>query len=331
MRRPLISRAPGRIWRVVAWALVAFAAAAPLRAQGGVATGGALELLLPVGAQATGMGEAVVADFLGSESIWWNPAGMARATQREIAIHHTQTFALTGDALSAVLPTGGIGTVALSADLYSYGTQDNTDVTGALGTFTPRATILAATFAGHVGSRAELGINYKHYQRGINCSGGCSNLPTQSTATTAIDLGVQVRLSTDSSLYMGAALRNVGPRLQVNDAPQADPLPTRLDIGLTYAPRLASLPPEADVKFAVGVVNAIPASGIGFRLGADLGWQHRVHVRAGYTHLGPGGSGPTFGVGASTGRLFLDIARQFSDNVANTSQPPTYLSLRVVF
>lgn len=331
MRRHPINPPPGRVWRVVAFALAASAAAAPLRAQGGVATGGALELLLPVGAQATGMGEAVVADFLGSESIWWNPAGMARATHRELAIHHTQTFALTGDALSAVLPTGGIGTVALSADLYSYGTQETTDATGTYGTITPRATILAATFAGHVGSRALLGLNYKHYQRGINCSGGCANVPTQSTSTTAIDLGVQLRLSTDSSLYMGAALRNVGPRLQVNDAPQADPLPTRLDIGLTYAPRLASLPPEADVKFAIGVVNAIPATGTGFQLGADLGWQHRVHVRAGYTHLGPGGSGPTIGVGASTGRVFLDIARQFSDNVANTSQPPTYLSLRVVF
>jgi len=56
-----------------------------------------------------------------------------------------------------------------------------------------------------------------------------------------------------------------------------------------------------------------------------------VHVRAGYASLAPGGSGPTIGVGASTGRLQLDIARLFSDNVANTGQPPTYLSLRIVF
>lgn len=330
MRRPTISRRrPGALAACVVLAVLATAQS--LRAQGGVASAGALELVLPVGARATGMGEAVVADFLGSESIWWNPAAMGRATRRELAIHHTQTFALTGDAISGVLPVRGIGTVALSADLYSYGTQDNTDATGTYGTFTPRATILAATFAGHAGSRAYLGLNYKFYSRGINCSGGCLGLPTQSASTTAIDLGAQLRVSTDSSLFVGVALRNIGPKLQVNDAPQADPLPTRLDLGVTYAPRLASLPPDADVKFSAGLVNAIPATGAGFRIGADLGWQGKVHVRAGYVHLGPGGSGPTIGVGGSTGRLELDIGRQFSDNVANTSQPPTYFSLRLLF
>jgi hypothetical protein len=296
-----------------------------------VATGGGLELVLPVGARATGLGEAVVADYLGTESIWWNPAAMGRATRRELAIHHSQTFALTGDALSAVLPVGAVGTLALSADLYSYGTQDATDATGTFGTFTPRATILAATFAGTPAPRLYLGLNYKYYARGINCSGGCVGVPTQTTSTTAIDLGAQVRVSTDSSLWIGAALRNVGPRLQVNDAPQADPLPTRLDVGVTYAPRFASLPPDADVKFSAGIVNAFPASGAGIRIGAALGWQGKVRVSAGYVHLGPGGSGPTIGVGGSTGRVELDIGRQFSDNVANTNQPPTFFSLRLVF
>ncbi len=305
--------------------------AAPLRAQGGVATAGGLELVLPVGARAVGLAQAVVADFLGSESVWWNPAAMAREQTSEVAIHHSQTFAVTGDAITLVVPAAPVGVVALSADLYSYGTQDVTDATGTYGTFTPRATIFAATFAGNVGSHASVGLNYKFYQRGINCSGGCSGLPTQGASTTALDFGAQFRPLNDSSLYIGVALRNVGPRLQENDAPQADALPTRLDIGVTYVPHIASLGPEAELRLGAGVVNSIPATGPGLRLGADLGWQQKVHVRAGYVYQGPGGSGPTIGLGASTGRLVLDIARMFSDDVANTGQPPTYFSLRLLF
>lgn len=329
-------RRPTSRWRRFAFGGLAAALgigvlAAPLRAQGGIAQEGALELVLPVGARAVGLGQAVVADFLGSESLWWNPAALAREQTREGAIHHSQTFALTGDALTVVIPAVPVGVVALSADLYSAGTQDVTDATGTYGSITPRTTIFAATFAGTLGSHAMVGLNYKYYQRGINCSGGCSGLPTQGTSTTALDMGVQFRPLRDSSLYVGVALRNVGPRLQVNDAPQADRLPTRLDIGVTYVPYLASLGPDAELRLGADVVSAIPSSSPGVRVGADLGWQHRVHVRAGYASLAPGGSGPTIGVGASTGRLQLDIARLFSDNVANTGQPPTYLSLRIVF
>src|SRR5487761_2567910 len=322
MRRFLTSHRRARFLGTLAVALGTSLGAAPLCAQGGVATAGGLELVLPVGARAVGLGQAVVADYLGSESVWWNPAAMAREPSRELAIHHSQTFAVTGDAITFVLPVAPVGVVALSADLYSYGTQDVTDATGTYGTFTPRATIFAATFAGNVGSHASVGLNYKFYERGINCSGGCAGLPTQGTSTTALDFGAQFRLLSDSSLYLGVALRNVGPRPPVNDAPQADPLPTRLDIGVTYVPHIASLGPDAELRIGAGVVNSIPASGPGLRLGADLGWQQKVHVRAGYVYEGPGGSGPTIGVGASTGRLVLDIARMLSDNVANTGQPP---------
>ena len=37
----------------------------------------ALFLLLPVGAQAVGMGQAVVAQRGGSEEVWWNPSAIA--------------------------------------------------------------------------------------------------------------------------------------------------------------------------------------------------------------------------------------------------------------
>src|SRR5215216_6971280 len=74
-------------------------------AQGPAAEEGALFLLVPVGARAVGMGQAVVADQPGSEAIWWNPAALARAEKRELAIHHSQSLVGTGDALTLVVPS----------------------------------------------------------------------------------------------------------------------------------------------------------------------------------------------------------------------------------
>ncbi|OYV64912.1 MAG: hypothetical protein B7Z72_12710, partial [Gemmatimonadetes bacterium 21-71-4] len=109
-RRPTSLARALRIGTLTA-ALALAGTAAPLRAQGGigVAAGGGLELVLPVGARANGLGQAVAADFLGSESVWWNPGAMAREQTRETAIHHSNTFAGTGDALTAVLPVAPVG------------------------------------------------------------------------------------------------------------------------------------------------------------------------------------------------------------------------------
>ena len=83
------------------------------RAQEGV-TGseGSLFLLLPTGAQAVGMGQTMVAATPGSEGIWWNPASIARADKRELAIHHSKTVAGTGDALTFLTPIRSYGTAA---------------------------------------------------------------------------------------------------------------------------------------------------------------------------------------------------------------------------
>src|SRR5881275_1395684 len=75
---------------------------------------GSLFLLLPTGAQAVGMGQTMVAAKPGSEGIWWNPASIASQKEKELAIHHSKTIAGVGDALSFVLPTRSLGTMAIS-------------------------------------------------------------------------------------------------------------------------------------------------------------------------------------------------------------------------
>ena len=62
-----------RLLSSVALSALAFGAA---RAQTPSGSEGSLFLLLPTGAQAVGMGQAMVATKPGSEGIWWNPASI---------------------------------------------------------------------------------------------------------------------------------------------------------------------------------------------------------------------------------------------------------------
>jgi len=69
----------------------------------------------------------------------------------------------------------------------------------------------------------------------------------------------------------------------------------------------------------------------GFRIGAELSFRDRVQARAGYIKDGPPGSGPTVGLGFSTGKLKIDFAQLMSDVGSQTGNKPTYLTLRYVF
>src|SRR6266704_6374787 len=98
-------------------------AAGVAHAQTPTGSEGSLFLLLPTGAQAVGMGQAMVAARPGSEGIWWNPASIAEQDKRELAIHHSKTVAGVGDALSFVLPTRAYGTAAISLNILNIGEQ----------------------------------------------------------------------------------------------------------------------------------------------------------------------------------------------------------------
>src|SRR5688500_19568104 len=102
-------------WLVLTSLMVTFAARASF-AQDGSSSDGALFLLLPVGAQTVGMGQATVAERLGSESIWSNPAAIARDEKRELAIHHSETIAARGDVITQVVPRRHLGAVDVRSE-----------------------------------------------------------------------------------------------------------------------------------------------------------------------------------------------------------------------
>jgi hypothetical protein len=308
-------------------------------AQTGLAEEGALFLLLPVGARSVGLGQAVVADRPGSESVWWNPAAIGAATRREAAIHHSQSIVGTGDAVTIVVPSSLLGVLALSVNILDFGEQQtNNDPTlpveGGSGTIIPRSFVYAATYATSLGGYVTAGLTYKLIQFRIDCTGQCPDIAFSAT-TSALDLGAQFMVKRSLPLVIGVAARNlVGLKLQVNDSPQSDPIPRRLQVGVQYRidvpPRIA---PETAVRLAFDVADGIHVGNPAPRFGADISFRDRFHVRGGYAYEASRSEagGPSIGLGITAGNLVFDVARILTGLSADAGKSPTFLSLRYLF
>jgi hypothetical protein len=307
-------------------------ATAALHAQGN-GEEGALFLLLPIGARSVAVGGAVVASETGNEAVWWNPAAIATYTNPEVAIHHSQTIVATGDALTAIFPLAAAGVLALSANVLDYGEQDVVlDERGPVGKILPRNLVFAGTYALALSPRIRTGITYKLVQLRVDCTGQCATVPTTNATTSAVDVGAQLAVGGPRPVWIGAAVRNVGPRFQVNDGDQADPLPTRVQVGLRYdVPSVDRVARDVELSVSGDVVDAVRRRATAARLGAELSWQERVALRGGYVFDDEEGSGPSLGLGVKAGRLELDVARVLDGLSADAGEPPTYLSLRYVF
>jgi hypothetical protein len=317
---------------MLAAALIAGLAPRSVTAQDGIATEGALFLLLPTGARAVGMGLAAMAARGTSESVWWNPAGLSGNPRREAAIHHSQSLNGTGDALNVILPFREFGVIGLAASVLDLGEQEpRVDSSGALGTLLPRQVVFAATYATQLGRDATAGVTYKIVQFRVDCTGACISLQA---STSALDVGAQYDLGQRLPITLGAAVRNLGIQLQVNDAEQSDELPTRVEAGLEYRPRLPSrYANQIDVRVAVDLSDDLSLGRPRARFGSEIGIQRRAFLRAGYIMRDQEseGGGPTVGLGFILRRFVVDIGRITAGLSADAGQAPTHLSVRFLF
>jgi hypothetical protein len=332
MRRRPSSSVPARarLYRAV---LLPALALATSTAGAQSSSDGALFWLLPVGARAVGMGQAMVAERPGSEAVWWNPSAISRQDKKEIAIHHSQTIAATGDAITFVYPTAGVGALALSVNVLNFGDQQITDPEGVpIGVVLPRNILFAGTYGAAIGKRFNAGVTYKRLQYRVDCSGQCGNAPTFTATSSAVDFGFQYDAPTESPLTLGAAVRNIGTRLQINDREQADPLPTRIEVGAEYKlPFIAALVADTEVRIAADIIADRNVDHPAGRVGADVTYEKNIHLRAGYVANDANGARTALGFGIGAGHLVFDIARTFGGLSADAGQTPTYLSLRYLF
>lgn len=308
-------------------------------AQGGLSTEGGLFLLLPIGARAVGMGQAAAATVTGSEAVWWNPAGLAASDKREAAIHHSQSLLGTGDALSVVVPSQLLGTLALSLDVLSFGEfplTDSLNPNGELGTIIPRNVVYAVSYASGIGRRLGIGLTFKVVQLRFDCSGACPASTSYTATTSAIDFGFRAQLSKSQGSALGLALRNVGLPFQVNDSQQADPLPTRIQGGFAYSipirlPADGGSTGAVDVLLSADVLETVRLDAHSVRGGAELAYERRLFLRGGYVYEEGDGGGPSIGLGVVAKNFVLDLGRVVGGLSAEQGQSPTHLSLRFLF
>ena len=279
------------------------------------------------------MAQAAVAERLGSEMVWSNPAGIARLEKREIAIHHSETVGARGDVILFVAPKKHLGAFAVSVNLLDFGNQQITDPGGTpVGLVLPRNLLFAGTFGVMVGPSLSLGMNYKRLQYRVDCSGQCTNVSTFSASSSAVDFGAQYDIHGDTPITFGAAVRNIGSKLRVSDSDQADALPTRVELGVSWQPGIVrKYVSDLDVRFAADVIATRTADNPSGRFGTDLIYQKTVHLRGGYIINDTDGAKAAVGFGLGTGRLLFDIARTFGGLSEEAGKTPTYVSLRFVF
>ena len=321
-------------------------------------------LLLPMGARAVGMGEAVVAQRGGSDMLWWNPAAIARTSSsssgsntaasahpagiaksdatavaadsaqpalpepepdHEIALHHSTTVVGQGNALAIVWPAANGSAFGFSLNVLDLGQQTLTDETGSsIGVATPTDYSVAATYAAVPANWLTVGLTAKHVEAGIPCSGVCSGLGIASSRSNGIDVGLQVRPSA-FPLTIGAAARNLG-------IAGAAGRPGRLDVGADYAVvAFARGNDRVEVHGAASLVSTVHMDSTTSRFGTDVIVDERLHVRAGYIRDPVNGSGAAIGVGLQSGKLVFDIGRTYGGLTGTNDKPPTYFSLRYLW
>ncbi|HQG46745.1 MAG TPA: hypothetical protein PLG50_13885, partial [bacterium] len=132
--------------------LVVLAAQAFAGASNRAGTNAASELLIPVGARYIGMGGATAASVQGIDAIYWNPAGLDRASYRATAQFSQMSYLAGIDVTYAAVAAkfGGLGSIGLSFKTLAMGdiaitTEDAPDGTGAL--FSPQFLNLGLTYS----------------------------------------------------------------------------------------------------------------------------------------------------------------------------------------
>jgi hypothetical protein len=87
-----------------------------------------------------------------------------------------------------------------------------------------------------------------------------------------------------------------------------------------------------DVKVAADVQSPWGSYGNSeMRIGVDVGYQRLVRVRGGYAFVRDGLSGPSVGMGVSSGTIGVDFARSFLSGSDFVTENPTFFSFHVTF
>lgn len=303
----------------------------PLRAQ--VDRGeGALFLLLPVGARGVSLGRSMTWAG-GTEGAFWNPAGLADVDESQVVLLRGDYPAGTATAATVLWSTRGVGTLGASYFLLDAGDIDQTDEFGTYtGTISIRNHLGIVSGATRIGEVVSAGVNFKVIRFQLACRGICPDAGTTAT-TYALDAGFQADLN---NVRLGAMVAHLGPRFQVLNAEQADPLPARVRVAAAYDVSALITTSEAlGAWISLEVEDRLRSLGTpAYYLGTELtaGQEDRLSLRAGYVWSElEQEDGRRVGLGLHFERFDLSIAKSLAVSTLTGETEPIHVTFSIGF
>jgi hypothetical protein len=268
-------------------------------------TGGASELIIPVGAHGIALGGSSIATETGLDALYWNPAGIAGTTKSVTAeFSHMNYIADIGVEYGAVgINFEGFGIIAIDVKSLNIGdipvtTNDQPDGTGQ--TFSPQFLVAGASYARQLTDRISIGLTLNYISETI---------AQVSTSGVAVNAGVQYKdLGDIPGLNFGLVIKNIGPQmtfggpgLLVKASPTgstATPTDAFLRAPSFYSIEAAAFDLPSSIDIGVGYalpiddVNALQLSGTFennnfsgdlYNVGAEYGYNKLFFARVGYT------------------------------------------------
>jgi hypothetical protein len=259
-------------------------------------TGGAAELLIPVGPRGIAMAEANISTSTGIEALFWNPAGVSHMQNNaDVIFSHMSYIADIGVDYGAIAANfEGFGVVSFSIKALSVGdilitTTANPDGTGE--TFSPSFIVAGLSYSRQLTESISVGLTTNFISE---------SMADVSASGVAFDVGVMYNNLADiNGLSLGVVVKNLGPEMKysggglynegqiggVNRPPTfytveaaAFELPSNFQLGLGYSPVLDE---TNSLQFS-GIYQNNNFSGDEYKLGGEYGYNDLFFVRAGY-------------------------------------------------
>jgi len=261
-------------------------------------TNGVSELLIPVGAKGISTGTANISNVDGIESLFWNPAGLAKIkSSGEGIFNQTSYFADMGITYGAVgVKVGDLGNFSLSIKSLDIGTINVTTVRNPDGTgqeFTPTFLITGLSYAKELSENIAVGITGQYISERID---------RVSASTVSFNMGLSYNnLAEVKGLSLGLVMKNLGPDLKYGgsglmlNAKATDlnkpsqfynieaagaPLPASYEMGLGYLYNLQ----EGQALQTSASFASNNFQGDEYKVGAEYGYENMFFVRGGYVY-----------------------------------------------
>jgi len=293
---------------------------------------GATFLLVPEGARAVGMAGAVTASRGQLESLYWNPAGIARLEGNQLYYNHSNDFGTDSNIVGFIWQRG-LPRFGFSYHSFDFGSINATDATGGqLGSLDVRNQAFQISIGIPLLAGLDVGATYKLVQFISDCRGVCSQFDLTATAH-AFDVGAILALPMLPGVDVGVLIRNAGTNLTLADGGASDPLPTRIRFGGSLDVIKALVPAfpmnipldirvQADFEEPFSEFDDLDAF-----FGAEVGVARTLFVRLGYAAAGQGRTGAALGVGLAYRQLRIDFGRSFDDFSNFDGNEPFQLSV----